>query len=229
MINRFTLAGLLAVLAVVGLGALAVIAVGGGSDSPTRPSDRAADTGAPPPADPAPSASAAPKGAAATKATPPAQKTKDLAKAVKLAGCILKHEPNEGVEHADREFSATDYQVNPPTSGTHAPTWAEDGIYGPGTTPPLGTLVHTLEHGRIDIQYKPGTPAKTITELTALYNELDGGYHLLLFENGTDMPFAVAATAWDQLLGCQKFNDRVFDAIRAFTATYVDQGPEVVP
>ena len=43
------------------------------------------------------------------------------------------------------------------------------------------------------------------------------------------MPFAVAATAWDQLLGCQKMNDKVFDAIRAFTATYIDQGPEVVP
>ena len=58
---------------------------------------------------------------------------------------------------------------------------------------------------------------------------MDNGYHLLLYENSTDMPFAVAATAWDHLLGCPAMNDRVFDAIRAFTATYVDQGPEIVP
>ena len=170
-----------------------------------------------------------PPSTADAKATPPAQKTKDLAQAVKLAGCTLKHERNEGVEHADKAFTAADYGVNPPTSGTHAPTWAQDGIYGPGTTPELGTLVHTLEHGRIDIQYKPGTPAKTITQLTALYNELDNGYHLLLFENSTEMPFAVAATAWDQLLGCPAMNNRVFDALRAFTAAYIDKGPETVP
>ncbi len=58
---------------------------------------------------------------------------------------------------------------------------------------------------------------------------MDGGYHLLLFENGTNMPFAVAATAWDQQLGCPTMNPQVFDAIRAFRDEYIDKGPEKVP
>ena len=152
----------------------------------------------------------------------------DLKKAAEAAGCKLVDAPNEGAGHEEKEFKASDYQQNPPTSGTHFPEWYQDGIYEPGGTPELGKLVHTLEHGRIDIQYKPGTPANTVRQLETLYNEMDGGYHLLLFENGTNMPFAVAATAWDHQLGCPTMNDKVFDAIRAFRDEYVDKGPEKV-
>ena len=136
---------------------------------------------------------------------------------------------NEGAGHEEKDFKASDYKQNPPTSGTHFPTWYDDGIYAPGDTPELGRLVHTLEHGRIDIQYKKGTPATTVAQLETLYNELDGGYHMLLFENGTDMPFAVAASAWDNYLGCPTMNPKVFDAIRAFRDEHIDKGPEVVP
>jgi uncharacterized protein DUF3105 len=153
----------------------------------------------------------------------------DLKKAADAAGCKLVNAPNEGQGHEEKEFKASDYQQNPPTSGNHFPQWYEDGIYEPGGTPELGKLVHTLEHGRIDIQYKKGTPATTIAQLETLYNEMDGGYHLLLFENGTNMPFAVAATAWDQQLGCPTMNPKVFDAIRAFRDEHIDKGPEKVP
>ena len=111
----------------------------------------------------------------------------------------------------------------------HFPSWYEDGIYASGTTPELGRLVHSLEHGRINLQYAPGTPAATIGQLELLVNELDQGYHLLLFENATAMPYAVAATAWDQLIGCPEMNDKVFDALRAFRNAYIDKGPENVP
>ena len=223
MINRYAVAGLLAVLAVVGLAALGVLALSGdGRDA--RPSDRAADTGAPPPADPTATATGD-----SAPATLPPRRTKDLAQAAKLAGCTLTTEPDEGADHVTREVTAADYGTNPPTSGMHNPEWASDQIYAPGNTPDLGTLVHTLEHGRIDIQYRAGTDAKTIGLLGDLYKELDDGYHLLLFENDTDMPFAVAATAWNHLLGCPDMNPKVFDAIRAFSAAYVDKGPELVP
>ena len=43
------------------------------------------------------------------------------------------------------------------------------------------------------------------------------------------MQFAVAATAWDQRLGCPTMNDQLFDALRAFRAEYIDKGPEVLP
>jgi hypothetical protein len=52
---------------------------------------------------------------------------------------------------------------------------------------------------------------------------------MLLFENTTHMPYAVAATAWGHLLGCPQMNDRVFDALRTFRAAYIDKGPEIVP
>jgi hypothetical protein len=159
----------------------------------------------------------------------PAQRTADLDEAVKAAGCKLENTPNEGAGHEEKTFKASDYQSNPPTSGAHYPTWYEDGVYGPGHTPELGKLVHTLEHGRVNIQYKRGTPVETTRRLEALVAEMEDGYHMLLHENGTAMPFAVAATAWDQRLGCPTMNERVFDALRAFRASYIDKGPEVVP
>jgi hypothetical protein len=169
-----------------------------------------------------------PRTEATGSAAIPERAEADLKKAAEAAGCKLVDAPNEGAGHEEKDFKASDYQQNPPTSGNHFPQWYEDGIYEAGGTPELGKLVHTLEHGRIDIQYKPGTPATTIAQLETLYNEMDGGYHLLLFENGTDMPFAVAATAWDHQLGCPTMNDKVFDAIRAFRDEYIDKGPEKV-
>ena len=167
-----------------------------------------------------------PAGAAAI----PAQKVSDVKEAAKLAGCTYNPKvDNEGAGHEEKEFQPSDYKQNPPTSGNHFPEWYDDGIYSPGDTPELGKLVHTLEHGRIDIQYKPGTPKTTVAQLETLYNEMDGGHHLLLFENTTGMKYAVAATAWDASLGCNTMNDKVFDAIRAFRTEHIDKGPEIVP
>jgi hypothetical protein len=174
------------------------------------------------------STQATPTATASVEALPKV-KIRTLTAAAKAAGCTISNPPVLSAMHDDREFTEADYNSNPPTSGEHFPEWYEDGIYAPGTTPNLGMLVHTLEHGRIDLQYKPGTPTKTVTRLESLVDELDSGYHMLLFENGTDMPYAVAATAWGHLLGCPTMNDKVFDAIRAFRANYVDKGPEVVP
>ena len=159
----------------------------------------------------------------------PAQQTSDYEEAAKAAGCTLTHPEFEGAGHDEKDFTAADYKTNPPTSGTHNPVWYEDGVYEPGTTPRLGMLVHTLEHGRIDIQYKKGTPEATVAKLEALVAEQNEGYHLLLFENTTDMEPAVAATAWTHSLACPTMNDKVYDAIRTFRARYIDKGPEVVP
>jgi hypothetical protein len=42
------------------------------------------------------------------------------------------------------------------------------------------------------------------------------------------MKYAVAATAWGHLLGCNQMNDKVFDALRTFRERYIDKGPEAV-
>jgi uncharacterized protein DUF3105 len=217
------LAGMLSVLLVagiIGLGVFLATDEPSAAPQPTTPattSARAPDTG-----------QATPTATAATEPLPPV-KIRTLEAAAKAAGCQLENPPVLDAKHEQREFTKADYNSNPPTSGTHFPEWYEDGVYAPGTTPQLGMLVHTLEHGRIDLQYTPGTPAATVSRLEKLVDELDNGYHMLLFENGTEMPYAVAATAWGHLLGCPTMNDKVFDAVRAFRKNYVDKGPEIIP
>ena len=198
--------GGIAAVAVVAVVLVAVFALGGGgSDDP---------------------ASKVPKGSAAI----PAQQISDEKKAAEAAGCTLKEKlPNEGNGHIEKTFKASDYKQNPPTSGNHFPQWYQDGVYNPGDTPELGQLVHTLEHGRIDVQYAVGTPATTVAQLETFIKENEDGYHMLLFQNGTKMPYAVAATAWDNQLGCKTMNPKVFDALRTFREAHIDKGPEVVP
>jgi hypothetical protein len=159
----------------------------------------------------------------------PNAKADKLAVAAKAAGCTVKTYPSEGRNHTTAKVT---YKTNPPTSGSHNPTPAQDGIYDPGNTPAKENFVHALEHGRIEIQYRKGTPQSTIDQLVTLFNEkVNGaeGYHTLLFENNTNMPFAIAATGWTQLLGCKTMNPKVFDAIRSFRSRYVDKGPEFIP
>jgi hypothetical protein len=199
--------GLLAIAAVAAV-VVAVVASSGGGD------EREAD---------------APSSGASANVTLPEQQTSDVNEAAEAAGCTLTHPEYEGANHEDREFKPSDYRTNPPTSGTHAPDWYEDGVYEPGTVPELGKLVHTLEHGRVNVQYKKGTPPETVAQLEALLAEQNEGYHMLLYENTTNMDAAVAATAWTQLLTCPTMNDKVFDAIRTFRARYIDKGPETVP
>jgi hypothetical protein len=174
-----------------------------------------------------------PKPAASTndvKLPPP--KLTDLNRAAAAAGCTLHDYPNFGQEHVTTPVS---YKTNPPTSGPHNPTPASDGIYDPGKEPAKEHLVHALEHGRVEIQYRPGTSPAQIAQLKSLFDETlagktnqppQAGYKKLLFQNGTNMPYAVAAVAWQHLIGCPSFNPRIFDALRAFSVKYVDTAPE---
>jgi hypothetical protein len=168
----------------------------------------------------------APASSSSGTAAIPAVGDGNLVSAAKAAGCVLRSPAIEGREHTT---SPVTYHTNPPTSGNHNPTPALDGIYAPGNTPTPEHYVHALEHGRVEIQYRPGTSAHRISQLETLASEpLNGkaAYKVLLFENNTKMPYAVAATSWGQLIGCTTFNDKVFDAIRDFRAKYVDRGPE---
>ena len=158
-------------------------------------------------------------------ADPPAQALTDLPPAAKAAGCVLKNPVIEGRTHIPPDQKVT-YKTNPPTSGNHDPVPADDGVYS--TAPNSKTIrhfVHTLEHGRIELQYDPSLPKQQIDQLGGLFNE--DPYHMLLFPN-TRMPYKVAATAWGHLIGCEKVTDKTFDALRAFRDRYRDQGPETV-
>jgi hypothetical protein len=163
----------------------------------------------------------------------PAQRTTDLDAAVKAARCFYKQYPSEGRTHLPSDSATNNnYRTNPPTSGNHRPTPAEDGVYAPGNTPDKENFVHTLEHGRIELQYSPKAPQSVRNSLFTIFNEKNRGvpqYHMMLFENNTNMPYEVAATAWTQLLGCKTVNANTWDAIRAFRQKFTDKGPELIP
>ncbi len=198
--------GLLALAAIAGIVVAVLVSTGdsGGDGKPARASD------------------------SASTAKLPVQQVSDIKEAAKAAGCTLNNPAYEGANHEQKDFKPSDYKTNPPTSGNHTPDWYEDGIYAPGDVPNLGKTVHPLEHGRILVQYKPGTPKATVDQLEALLAENEDGYHMLLFENTTGMEAAVAATAWTHSVTCPEMNDKVFDAFRTFRSRYIDKGPERV-
>lgn len=156
------------------------------------------------------------------KETIPAPTKAGLAAAAEQAGCVVRTLPSEGRGHVTGEVI---YHSNPPTSGPHNPVPAADGVYS--VAPPKENYVHTLEHGRVELQYRPGAPAKLRGQLKALYDE--DPYHLLLMPNNTQMPYLVAATAWTHLIGCKSVSDSTWNALRAFRDAYRDQAPERIP
>jgi hypothetical protein len=165
----------------------------------------------------------------------PALQISNLAAATKAAGCVTIDTP-DAIASSDQNRqhvapgTKVKYATNPPSYGPHYPAPASDGEYKPSATPAISYLVHALEHGRIEYQYRPGLPAADVKQLEALFNETDGqwapGQLLVLFQNPTGMRYDVAATAWGHVLGCRTFNPRIFDAFRDFRLAYTYQAPE---
>jgi hypothetical protein len=145
---------------------------------------------------------------------PPAPKIRGLQAAAKAANCTLMlNLPDEGHKHV-QPGTKVHYKTNPPTSGTHVfpPNQQADGAYSKMPVPL--DFVHSLEHGRMEIQYSSKLSESDQLELKGLYDTLYGG--TLLFPND-DMPYQVAATTWTNLMGCKTYEGaKTLDAIRAF-------------
>jgi hypothetical protein len=155
--------------------------------------------------------------------------TSNLAKDATAAGCTFKSYPSEGRNHTTAKVN---YKTNPPTSGNHNPTPAQDGIYAPGNEPAPGNYVHSLEHGRIEFEYKPGTPQSQVAQLQKVASEPfngSAGYHVLMFQNNTKMPSQFALAAWTKLLTCNSLTSKSMDVMRQFRKAYTDKGPEFIP
>lgn len=161
----------------------------------------------------------------ASAAIPPAS-DRNLDTAAKRAGCVLLNPSLEGSSHVEGKVK---YKSNPPTSGNHNAVPALDGIYDPGQEPTTEHWLHSLEHSRVNVMYRPGTSKDQIAKLETLVSEpLNGkaGYKTLLFQNDTNMPYAVAATSWGHLIGCKRLSNAMYDALRDFREKYIDKGPE---
>jgi hypothetical protein len=157
---------------------------------------------------------------------PPALQQGDLQTAAKAAGCDLQlNLKNEGQTHITDRSKIPDYGTNPPTSGNHNPEQLADGAYS--EMPPEWYFVHSLEHGRIEIQYSPDLSESDQLALKGVFDQDPAG---MLFFPNTKMPYEVAVTAWTQLMGCKTYKGAAtLDAIRDFRDTYRGFGPEPLP
>jgi hypothetical protein len=145
----------------------------------------------------------------------PPLKVSDLKQAARQAGCVLRLGlKDEGHAHLPPTAETPNYKTNPPTSGPHVepPYQQADGAYS--EMPKEIDFVHSLEHGRLEIQYSPKLPERDQLALKGLFETMYGG--TLLFPN-TNMHYQVAATAWQNLIGCKSYKGAItLDAIRDF-------------
>jgi hypothetical protein len=163
----------------------------------------------------------------------PRQRITELDQAVEAAGCELKSERARGRNHTADLAEQVEYRSNPPTSGNHYIEPTDDAAFP--QAPQDEQLVHSLEHGRVIIWFKPNLPEDARADLKALY---DSDTYQMILVPRRDMPYQVAATAWNRepepdgtgrLLGCERHNERVFDALRTFRDEHRSNGPEPIP
>lgn len=137
---------------------------------------------------------------------------------------LSKAIPDEGRTHLS-EGTNIEYQSNPPTSGSH---WGEplaDGIYS--TEKPDEAVVHSLEHGRVWVSYKPSVPEQTRKALEELLKRYNGTVLTPRPANDTD----IALAAWNRLDTFDLNPDGTFDEQRItdFINRWRNKGPEFVP
>ena len=200
---------ILGLAAIVLIAALAAVGCGGGSDGPGGNAHVNEDSGStnglivderegtPPP-----------------KPVPVAKGTR-LYDIARDASCFLQiNLPPKKGKPVPPSAPTPEYKSEPPVSGPYVepPNQQADGAYlnMPDKIDQLGAL----NHGRMTIQYAPDLSDKTQLEIKGLYDTMYGA--TLLFPND-EMPFAVAATAWGNLLACTSYDTQeTADAIRSF-------------
>jgi hypothetical protein len=200
----YGVAGILGAAVLVGI-VIVIVSGGGGSGGVTEDSfinSDSGDTNGVPPDD-------------REGTPPPTVEVTNLRQAARQAGCELRlNLPDEGNTHIPPGSEAPPYKTTPPTSGDHveAPFQQADGAYS--EMPDPISIVHSLEHGRMEIQYSPDLPEADQLELKGLYATIYGA--TILFPN-PQMSYEVAATTWTNLIGCNSYRGAAtLDAIRAF-------------
>ena len=133
--------------------------------------------------------------------------------------------PYEGAQH-HAEGTALEYESNPPTSGPHWPDPLLDGLYD--TEKPDEAIVHSLEHGRIWVSYRPEIGQEAVDSLKGILRAQARVILTPREANDTD----IAIAAWTRLdafnveeISADELEGRILD----FIARWRDKGPEYVP
>lgn len=103
--------------------------------------------------------------------------------------------------HLDKDFTAADYDTNPPTSGDHNPTPIETGQFY-DTEPRLGEVVHALEHGSV-IGWTNGLSPEDQKTVEDAFNQMySKGYYQLAVVELPELDGSFAMSSWDSLQRC---------------------------
>jgi hypothetical protein len=135
-------------------------------------------------------------------AKPRASPASTLAQIAMRAGCRLD-EFHDGMD------------TNPPVTGRFRErARAADGSYVGKPQPSPEATIHALFHGRVLLQYRPGLARRDQGALDR-FARADPD-RVLLFENRTAMPAAVAATAYLSVMTCPRVDRPALAALAAF-------------
>lgn len=150
-----------------------------------------------------------------------------IALAVRQGGVANQGEPlGELVEDQGRNHIAVGaehppYNSNPPTSGQHWPQPAPWGIYD--EEQPDEQLVHNLEHGGVNVFYKPDLPKDQLARL----EDFVRSYRVkVILAPRSANDSLVALTSWNHILKLNEFDE---EKIKSFIKTNRNRGPEFVP
>lgn len=150
---------------------------------------------------------------------------------------------DQGRDHVDqKKWGNFKYNSNPPTSGPHDPVWTTKGIYKTSAVDlGKGHLLHSLEHGYIEIHYncqaKPDPASQDdarcqnlIKQLTDIVNQ-KGLFKMILLPNPT-IDTKVSVVAWHRIDPINPagqngtLNDIQKKEVEDFIDSFRDHGPE---
>ena len=172
--------------------------------------------------------------------------------AMQAAGCTVRNvAPVMTQQHVSSETAPVRWNTFPPAAGTHFANTAVWNFYREPVNP--RNVVHNEEHGGVILWWGPETPASTIDELEAFYQEspeamlgtpLAANNPGLTFTGEADpnLGSRVAITAWTiddpstyfdngnfgvaHVAVCPTFNEEAFTKFRD---AYRGHGPEGIP
>ncbi len=129
--------------------------------------------------------------------------------------------PNLGQKHTEIANEKIKYNSFPPTSGKHLVSPARWGNYPTPINQVQG--VHNLEHGGIVIQYGSKISSSDLDRLMGYYDDDSNG---ILMAPLPALGNKIAATAWQKLLTCTKFDKKALDS---FKKKHRYKAPERLP
>jgi hypothetical protein len=134
--------------------------------------------------------------------------------AAQRAGCVLRTDAGGAI---GRDLDV----MQPPTFGPPA-TPAATGVYH--RPPRTAAVVGSLRRGTVVLQYRSGTPRRTVEELRQM--AAVAPFASIVTPDRTGMRYAVAATAWGRLLGCPRVTGSTLVAMRTFAVNFHGRGPD---